>query len=285
VLVIDSRARFRAVAEFLRRCRERTTPDQVGLTAGRRQRLHGLRREQVAQLAGISETWYARLEQGRERGVSSLVLHSLADALRLETVEREYLIALASSTDPTPLPTEESLAALQRFVSCLDTMPALVLGARWDILVWNPIASLLFGGLDALPPARRNILWLVFGTPSLRTMLDDWEAQAHETLAQFRLAWARHLDEPRFTELIDDLSAHSPELARWWAEHDVRHRLSRQRSYVHPTIGKLVLEMHVFRVYDPAELWLVTFAPLPGTGTAERLSGLVEQSLAPASGG
>jgi len=274
-LVIDNRARFRAVAEFLRRCRERTTPDRVGLTAGRRQRLHGLRREQVAQLAGISETWYARLEQGRERGVSSVVLHSLADALQLEPIEREYLLTLSREAPPAPPPTDESLAALQRFVSCLDIMPAFVVGPRWDILVWNRATSVLFGDLDAVPDSRRNVLWLLFDAPGLVATSDDWESQAHAALAQFRLSWARHLEQPQFTALIDDLSAHSPLVARWWAEHDVRARLSRHRAYVHPVIGRLEVERHVFRVHDAAELWQITYTPTSGTGTAERLRALL----------
>ena len=150
-VVIDNGARFRVVADFLRRCRERTTPAQVGLTAGRRQRVRGLRREQVAQLAGISETWYARLEQGRERGVSVQVLHSIADALNLEPVEREYLLTLVTATRAAPRPTDETLAALQHFADCLDAMPAFVVGPRWDILVWNRATSLLFGNLDVMP--------------------------------------------------------------------------------------------------------------------------------------
>jgi transcriptional regulator with XRE-family HTH domain len=278
--VIDNRVRFREVADFLRRCRERTTPAQVGLTAGRLQRVSGLRREQVAQLAGISETWYARLEQGRERGVSGQVLHSIADALGLEPVEREYLLALAVAAQIAPPPTDETLAALRRFASCLDAMPAFVVGPRWDILVWNRAASLLLGDLDTMPEERRNVLWLVFDNPALVAMIEDWEDQARATLAQFRLSWARHLNQPRFAELVDTLSARSPELARWWAEHDVRPRLSRRRSYVHPLVGRLEIELHVFRVHDPAELWQVTFAPVPETGTAELLRQLVRQGCA-----
>jgi transcriptional regulator with XRE-family HTH domain len=277
-VVIDNLGRFRVVADFLRRCRERTTPAKVGLTAGRLQRVPGLRREQVAQLAGISETWYARIEQGRERGVSVQVLLSIADGLGLEPIEREYLLALATPADAAPEPSDETVAALRRFVDSLGTMPAFVVGPCWDVLVWNRATGVLFGDLDALPEERRNVLWLVFANQALAAMTKDWEEQARATLAQFRLSWARHLDQPRFVELVESLSAHSSQLAAWWAEHDVRPRPSRRRSYTHPVVGALELELHVFRVHDPAELWQVVFTPVPETGTAERFRQLLERN-------
>ena len=159
-------------------------------------------------------------------------------------------------------------------------MPGLVVGSRWDILAWNRAAEVLFGGLAALPEERRNVLWLIFGNPLLSGMIEDWPTQARAILAQFRLSWARHLHQPSFSDLIDELSAASPELAAWWAEHDVRPRLSRRRSYVHPTAGPLEIDLHVFRVHDGSELWQVVFAPVPGTGTRERLRRLIdEQSI------
>ena len=108
-------------------------------------------------------------------------------------------------------------------------------------------------------------------------MTEDWDVQARATLAQFRLSWARHLDQPRFVELVESLSAHSSQLAAWWAEHDVRPRPSRRRSYAHPIAGRIEFELHVSRVHDPAELWQVVFTPVPETGTADRLRQLLER--------
>ena len=116
-------------------------------------------------------------------------------------------------------------------------MPAFVVGPRWDILVWNRATSLLFGDLDVMSEEQRNVLWLVFSHSALAAMSEDWDVQARATLAQFRLSWARHLDQPRFVELVESLSAHSFQLAAWWAQHDVRPRLSRRRSYAHPIAG------------------------------------------------
>ena len=272
--------RFRAVAEFLRRCRKRITPEQAGVSRGRRQRGPGLRREQVAQLAGISETWYARLEQGREHGVSVQVLHSLADALRLELPEREYLLTLTTAHDEAPSPSEESLASLARLMRALDDLPSMVVDACWDVLVWSRAASRLFPSLDTLPPARRNALWLVFAEPEVGQMASDWEGQARAMVAQFRLAWARHVEHPRFDELVADLSLHSSEFACWWGEHDVRARLTRYRVYEHPIVGRLDVERHVLRILDPAELWQVMFVPVPGTESAARLRRLTTDCLA-----
>jgi transcriptional regulator with XRE-family HTH domain len=273
----ESRGRFREIADFLRRCRARTTPEQVGLTAGRRQRLTGLRREQVAQLAGISEAWYARLEQGSEHGVSGQVLNSVADALRLEPVERGYLLALAADARLLPEPDEETLTGLRQLVDCLDAVPAFVVGPRWDILVWNRAAGALYG-LEAMPADRRNVLWLLFGSPHVAAMTDDWEAQARATVAEFRLAWARHLEQPCFTELISELSAHAPLFGEWWLEHDVRATLARRRTYRHPVVGCLQVNMHLMRVHNPAELWQVIVTPQPGTGADARLRQLVKLS-------
>jgi transcriptional regulator with XRE-family HTH domain len=272
---VEREARFRDIADFLSRCRKRTTPGQVGLTAGLRQRLRGLRREQVAQLAGISETWYSRLEQGRQRGVSHQVLNSIATALQLDPVEREYLLLLASEPRPVRQPTADVLHSLQQFVESQELVPAFVLGPRWDILVWNQAASSLFGDLGRLPAGRRNVLWLVFGTPVVAQMVGDWEPQARATLAQFRLSWARHRDQREFSELVQALSAASPEFRRWWVDHDVRPRPARRRAYEHPVAGRLEVEMQLFRVHDEAELWYVVFAPVAGSGTQARLRELI----------
>jgi transcriptional regulator with XRE-family HTH domain len=276
----NGRLRFRALADFLRRCRVRTAPERVGLTAGRRQRLAGLRREQVAQLAGISEAWYARLEQGREHGVSRQVLHGIADALRLEPVERTYLFALAGGPGALSEPTDTTLATLSQLLRCLDTVPALIAGPRWDILLWNRAAGALYGGLDTLPKEHRNVLWLTFGSPLVLSMVDDWERQARALIAQFRLAWAHHLEEPAFGALVETLSACSPHFAAWWAEHDVRPALVRERTYHHPLVGRLFLDLHLARVHDPAVLWQAILTPQPATGTEARLRQLVDRTYA-----
>lgn len=277
-LATQNRTRFQELADFLRKCRARTSPKDVGLVPGRRQRLPGLRREQVAQLASISEAWYARLEQGSERGVSAQVLHAVADAIHMEPVEREYLLRLAGGPHRPPEASAETLAALDRLVGCIGSVPAFVVGPRWDILVWNQAASALYGGLEALPAERRNVLWLVFGTPDVAAMTDDWTAQARATVAQFRLSWAHSLEDPCYEALVAELCAQSELFGRWWADHDVRPALARQRTYRHPAVGCLQVEMHLFRVHDPAELWQVIVAPQPGTGTDARLRQLIART-------
>jgi transcriptional regulator with XRE-family HTH domain len=220
--------RQRELADFLRRSRERIGPAEAGLrVATARRRTPGLRREELAALAGISVDWYIRLEQGRAERPSPSVLDALARALRLSADERAHLYALARVERP-PLdhaPGEVVDPSLERVLRSLsDSIPAYVLGRRWDILAWNRGACELLVDFDAVHPERRNLLELTFLDETMRSRFVDWETVARYTLANFRGTVGRHLDLPEVQRLVGRLSDTDPQFATWWRLHEVEEK-------------------------------------------------------------
>jgi transcriptional regulator with XRE-family HTH domain len=225
--------RRRELADFLARRRGALRPADVGLpdTGGRR-RTPGLRREELATLAGVSVDWYIRLEQGRidrSNRPSPAVLDALSTALRLSPDERDHLYALARGERPplTPVPREDADESLVRMLEILPgTVPAFVLGRRWDVLAWNDAAVDLLVPFGEYPPERRNLLWLTFRDENYRSRYADWAAVAEETVANFRATVARHLELPQVQTLIRELAGADEDFARWWSEHHVREKSS-----------------------------------------------------------
>src|SRR5262249_28047176 len=206
-------ARARELADLLRSRRDRLQPADVGLPAGQRRRTKGLRREEVAQLAGVSTTYYTFLEQGRDLRPSWEVLDAIARALRLNPAERAHLHTLGSgSPKPAPRPVTETLPpAVSALVDRLDPYPTYVPGRYWDVLASSRAARLLWPDWPTLPPADRNMLWWIFTDPTAKTVLVDWEAEALALLAKFRAAADRYPDDPSFGSLIERLQNASPE--------------------------------------------------------------------------
>src|SRR5438552_13290191 len=188
VTTINPAARRREAGVFLRSRRERLTPAEVGFPNGFRRRTPGLRREEVALLAGVGTTWYTWLEQGRDVRASFDVLEALGRALRLSPAERAHLMLLGRGEEPPPSKygTEGVSASLRRLIENLGTNPAYVLGRRWDYLAWNSAACILLGDLDAIPRAERNHVWLHFMDPARREMFGDWERASRLMVAKFR---------------------------------------------------------------------------------------------------
>jgi transcriptional regulator with XRE-family HTH domain len=220
--------RRRELADFLRRRRAQLGPGEAGLpqAAGRR-RTPGLRREELAALAGISVDWYIRLEQGRAERPSPSVLEALARVLRLSTDERAHLYALARGERP-PLgqaPDEIPDATLERVLRSLpDDVPAYVLGRRWDVLAWNRGACDLLVDFDALAPTRRNLIELTFLDEEMRDRYADWEQVARSTLANFRASVGRHLELPDVQQLVAHLADTDAQFAAWWRLHEVEEK-------------------------------------------------------------
>ncbi|MGO3741808.1 helix-turn-helix transcriptional regulator [Kerstersia sp.] len=210
------------LAAFLRARRERLSPADVGLPSGGRRRTPGLRREEVAALAGVGLTWYTWLEQGRDIGVSASFLDSLARVLKLDATERRHLFLLAHARPPAePGKTWCVLPPLvQRLMHDLAPHAAYVLNLRWDVLDFNAPARQLFG-FDRHPPERRNLLWLLFTDPLLHERFAQWEEQAPNMLSGFRRDFTRASQEADIHELVDELERVSPEFKTWWRQHDV----------------------------------------------------------------
>ena len=253
--------RRQELGNFLRNRRGRIAPAEVGLPATNRRRTPGLRREEVAQLAGVSATWYTWLEQKRPIGVSSSVLENLARVLRLDPAERMQLFQLALRQpvlDNSSRP-ETVSPLLRRLLDQTDSVPAFVLGRRWDVLAWNRAARAFFFDFEQVPAKERNTLWLFFTNPVLRSLIVDWRSRAQDTLARFRADYGRHAGDAHFVQLVERLKSVSPEFAEWWPRHDILPRSEGRYAYDHPLAGRMVVEHTTFSVVDNPELGLVVF--------------------------
>jgi transcriptional regulator with XRE-family HTH domain len=274
-------ARRQQSGEFLRSRRERLTPSDVGLPNGFRRRTPGLRREEVALLAGVGATWYTWLEQGRDVRPSAEVLSALADALRLDPVERRHLYILNDRPPPEPRPTGPEVVdeALLRMLESLTSQPAYVLGRRWDVLAWNRPAVLLFGDYGALEGDARNIMHIVFADKAHRRLLVDWREVAETSLAMFRADSARYAGDPDFERLIAILQRVSPEFRALWPRQDVLRSLGSHKRIKHPIAGRMTFEYTGFAVVGQADVKLVVYTPLAGDQTAEKLEALLAGSV------
>jgi len=276
-----SQQRRRELAEFLRSRRERLQPADVELPPGRRRRTPGLRREEVALLSGVSATWYTFLEQGREIRTSREVLEALARVLRLDEAEHAHLLELAHGRDRAQeAPPVEALSPrLAQVLDLMDGTPAYVTGRRWDILAYNRAAAAIFTEFASLPQGRQNILWWVFTVPAARDVLADWEGEAQALLARFRAAAGRHVGDPEFAELIEELHALSPQVRIWWPRHEVRDRGSGAKVFRHPAVGEFRLQPAVLKEELTPEQNLVIYSAEPWSADADALRRLVSSKL------
>ncbi|WP_327072772.1 helix-turn-helix transcriptional regulator [Kitasatospora purpeofusca] len=278
------------LAEFLRTRRSRLRPEDVDLPDfGGRRRVAGLRREELAQLAGVSVDYYTRLEQGRVGNPSDAVLDAVARALRLDPEEAGHLHRLAR-TRPTRAggsggtgrgPARGSAApqkvrpSMARLLDAMPDVPAVVMGRRMDILAWNSAAAALLGDYATLAPAERNIARITFLDPASRTLFDDWVGCARENVAFLHLEAGRRPDDPRLAELIGELSVRSQEFRQWWAEHPVRDKTSGRKVFRHPLVGRMELVYDTLRSADDPDQALVTYTADPGSPSEDALRMLI----------
>ncbi|MFJ5776055.1 helix-turn-helix domain-containing protein [Streptomyces sp. NPDC093094] len=269
---LDRRAEL---SEFLRTRRARLKPQDVGLPEyGRHRRVPGLRREELAQLAGVSVAYYTRLEQGNGRNVSAEVLDAIARALRLTDAEHAHLTHLAKPKQHKKKPagrTQQVRASLEQLLDTLDAVPAYVVGRRTDVLAWNRMAAALFGDWAELPAGQRNWARLVFLQPGYHELFLDWEQKAIDIVCQLRMDAGCHPDDPRLSALVGELSVKSEQFRRLWATHDVKEKSHGVKLLRHPLVGELSLRFESFRLAGDAEQVLVTYHAEPGTASAEAL--------------
>jgi transcriptional regulator with XRE-family HTH domain len=271
-------ARAHELADFLRTRRARLRPADVGLPEAPRRRTPGLRREEVAQLAAISTTYYTFLEQGREVRPSRQVLDALAGALRLNAPERGHLYELAEgpperAAGAAGQVAEAAAPGLAELVNRLDPGPAYVTGRYWDVLAANRAARALWTDWPALPPGERNLLWWMITAPAAREVFAEWEKEASAQLGRFRAAAARHPADPRFAELAGALRAASPEARAWWSRHEIAPLGSGAKLLRHPDLGDLELRHTVLQSADDPEQKLVAFTA--DTAVLTRIAGLI----------
>jgi len=260
------------LGEFLRARRAAIRPEQVGLPAGRGRRTPGLRREEVALLAGVSVTWYTWLEQGRRINASDDVLLAIGRALRLDDAGLDHLLALTEPGTATVDAPAEAPSALVRLIDAVLPAPAYVLGPRWEFVGWNHAQARLYPRLAELEAPRRNLMWVLFADPATRDLIVDWDIHARQALAEFRSATSSIRHDPEMNELLTLLADESPEFATWWPEQQVSGFETRLRRFQHPVAGELTFEYQQFTPAEWPHLRVVTQLPLPGDDSAERLA-------------
>jgi transcriptional regulator with XRE-family HTH domain len=275
----DGGPRRAELADFLRNRREAIRPEDVGLPGGGRRRTPGLRREEVAQLAGVGTTWYTWLEQGRDVRASASVLEAIADALEMTNAERAHLLLLGRGEQVMQgrAPKETVDPTVRRLVENLGASPACLTGRRFDFLAWNDAHSVVFGDPSEMPDGRRNLLWRIYMEPAMRKLHPDWEEGARRILARFRAEAARHIGDPDFEDLIGALQEGSPEFRKWWDLHEVASSGVGRKVVRHPTAGKLVFEHAVFRPQESPEQRLVLYTPTAQANTPEKLAKLLAE--------
>lgn len=261
------------LGEFLRSRRGRLTPVDAGVrTYGDRRRVPGLRREELAQLAGVSVAYYTRLEQGLSRNASDGVLDALAGALRLDDDETDHLRALARpplAHRRRPRP-ERVRPAIRTLLDSMGDVPAVLVGYRNDVLAWNRMGhALIFGHLPFESPghaeSRPNWIQLIFCDPHLREFYEDWKSKATDAVAYLRMLSGERPGDPRVAELIGELSVHSPDFVRLWAGHAVGKCRSSVRGFRHPLVGGLTLNEEVMDLVADHGQRLVLYSAEPGS--------------------
>jgi transcriptional regulator with XRE-family HTH domain len=265
------------LADFLRARREGLQPADVGLPGGGRRRTPGLRREEVALLAGVGTTWYTWLEQGRDVRPSLEVVDALSGALRLTPAERGHLVVLARGEAPPPpvIEPERVSPTVRRLIANLGASPAYLIGRRWDLLAWNDAYVAVFGDPMARPPEERNQVWLHFLDPGRRALVSDWSLGARRLIARFRADHARHLGDPAFERLVGALMDASPEFRRWWPRHEVLGTGEGRKDLRHPVAGRLAFEHAVFHHGESSDQRLLLYSPLPDHDTPAKLARLL----------
>ena len=261
------------LGDFLRSRRDRLAPEEAGVRSYGRRRVPGLRREELAQLAGVSVTYLTRLEQGQSQNASDAVIDALARALQLDPDERTHLFALAHPTPGRrrrPSKPEQAKPGAEQLLHSMGDVPAVLLGRFNDILAWNRTGHLLLAGhLDSAAPSRPadrpNQIRLLFLDPHTRDLYADWTAEAELAVASLRYVAGQFADDRRLAELVGELSVNSPEFARLWAGHAVKLCTSGTKRFRHPEVGELELDYEVLHLPEGNGQRILTHTARPGS--------------------
>ncbi|MEC0241222.1 helix-turn-helix transcriptional regulator [Paenibacillus dokdonensis] len=257
----DDSKRRKELGSFLKTCRLRLSPAEFGIQSSPHRRTNGLRREEVADLAGLSTIWYTWLEQGRDIRPSSQVLESLGKALRLNRHELLHLYTLAEHRPPYDFQADTQVEpSLQRMLDKLEPFPSIITGPRWDVLAWNQAACELvdFNRMNTL---ERNSLWRMFVRPDYPDSLPEWPKVAKGLLAQFRTSYGRHIGDPRFEELVELLKKESDTFKDWWENHEVLSTPPGTKRIRHPVKGELEFHQQSMTLANHPDLKVTVYIP------------------------
>ncbi|MBB5780665.1 helix-turn-helix transcriptional regulator [Nonomuraea jabiensis] len=283
-------ARNQELSEFLRRCRARISPESAGLPQrGAYRRVPGLRREEVAQLAGVSTDYYTRLEQGRQISPSPSVLEAVAAALRLDDAERAHLSDLVrpqtGRVRRAPPVVQRVRPGLRRFLDSFTDQAGFILGRRGDVLATNHLCRVLMADFDAMPFRERNLTRWIILDPAARELYMDWEQIASEMTAILRLDAGRHPDDTRTAELVGELSMKSDHFRRWWADHKVLDRTFGHKRFRHPVVGPVSIDYQAFTMPGEDDQTLFLYLPAQDQASQDAWRLLASWSADPATGG
>lgn len=266
-----------AVSDFLRTRRGRITPEQAGIIGGSRRRVPGLRREEVAMLAGVSVEYYARMERGDLAGVSAEVLDSVAQALRLDEAERDHLDDLARAAGPRPMRRRKKACekgvtpAFQRFLDAVTGAPVWVRDRRMDFVAANALGRALYAPLFEDPSGRANTARFTFLDPAARLFFPDWEANADGIVATMRTYAGQNPLDKGLTDLIGELVTRSDAFRQRWSVHDVRHHRAGAKRIHHPVVGDLELSYEAMDLPANPDWFMFAYTAEPGSPTEERI--------------
>lgn len=251
------------LGEFLRSRRERISPEAAGLPSSGRRRTPGLRREEVAALAGVGLSWYTWLEQGRDIGVSSAFLDNLCRVLKLDAMERRHLYLLSHQRPPAEQSETWCVVPkiVHRLMADLPMRPAYVLNLRWDVLAWNPAADRIFN-FSEREPEHRNMLWMLFTDQRMKSLFSPWDDQAIQMLSSFRRDFVHASKESNVASLVRELESVSAEFKGWWSRQDINGPCSGVRHFSIESFGEVALEHTTLTIDMERHLRFVYYAPL-----------------------
>ncbi|WP_188888821.1 helix-turn-helix transcriptional regulator [Paenibacillus radicis (ex Gao et al. 2016)] len=269
--------RYKELGDFLKTRRAKISPKLAGLPAGPRRRTPGLRREEVASLAGIGVTWYTWLEQGRPIQVSTQILESLSRVFLLNREEIVHMYSLAQHVPPSYSPNFTEVNPMHQHV--LDNMaesPSLIVDNRWYIIAWNRAAELVFYDFKQLECSDRNMMRIMFTDPGFARLFPDWESSAQAMIGKFRAACSPYIEDSWFTEFVQELRASSKEFDQWWPMHQINKDRDTFRLLQHPVLGQLSFELTSFLVAEDNNMKMYINTPANGTDTRNKLRLLLE---------
>ncbi|MFF2482742.1 helix-turn-helix transcriptional regulator [Paenibacillus sp. NPDC058071] len=272
-----TKQRHHELGDFLKTRRAKISPEQAGLPAGVRRRTPGLRREEVATLAGIGVTWYTWLEQGRPIQVSTQILESLSRVLMLNRQEIVHLYTLAQHVPPSYSPSYDEVNPMHQHV--LDTLidsPSIIVDNFWNIIAWNRTAAVVFYDFGQLECSKRNMIRIMFTDKKFASLFPDWETHAQMMLGKFRAGCSPYIEDPWITEFVHELRSISKDFDQWWPMHQIAKDQDSYNLLHHPEAGPLSFELTSFLISDNTNLKMYINTPMSGTDTKEKLKQLME---------
>ena len=277
---MTSQVRLQALSVFLKNQRAKLNPEALGFPPGTRRRTPGLRREEVAQLAGVSTTWYTWLEQGRDVKASASVLDCIATALQMNADERKYLHSLAfeSGSEPVP-PRQEPVQmspSLRKIITELAYCPVIVSDRMCNIVGWNPAAAYVFLDFAQIPPEERNMIRLLFTRKEFRRLAVNWEQFSSSFLSMFRSYYGEYVGDGWYEHFLEEMMGEHPDFKAMWENSQVSYAPEVHLEFRHARAGRMVYELTSLKVYGPDDLRCNVYTPAPDTNTEAKLRQLME---------